>query len=220
MNVTLTLYKFITCRRDQHNISAVCDINISMQHSAQHSVELKVKEPLPKGMAGTWARTVFDHGPPGISAETQLMIGREPVNSRLYLVRGNSGYHYVVPLARDLDDDEVEAIARAWDATWPDGDFAINWTQNPRMDREVALRRARVRDDIAEQAAKRYHAQWLQSRVDEGWSFAHRLDPRGKRHPMLQAWHSLPERYRISERERFRTLLDVLESLDLTVTHE
>jgi RyR domain len=189
-----------------------------MQHTAKHSIEVKTPERLPKGAAGLWARTVRDHGPPGITAEADLLMGRELVSSRLWCEHGDTGYHYIVPLSRDLEESEADAIAQGWSDAYPEGDFVINWTQRAVSEAKVLSQQAELLDEIADAAAKQYHGRWLTAKVTEGWSFAHKLDGKHKKHPMLQPWENLPESYRVTERERFHTLLRVLEGLDLQIT--
>ena len=189
-----------------------------MRHSAKHSIEVKTPYRLPQGTAGLWARTVRDHGPPGITAEADILIGRELISSRLWCQPGTMGYHYIVPLSRDLEDSEADAIAQGWSDAYPDGDFVINWTQRAVAESRVEEQQADLLSEIAEAAAKQYHNTWHAAKVNEGWSFGHRLDGRNKRHPMLQPWENLPESYRVTERERFHTLLGVLEGLDLQIT--
>jgi hypothetical protein len=196
----------------------VTDHKYWMRHSAKHSIEVKIKEKLPKGIAGLWARTVRDHGPPGITAEAQLMRGRESIPSRLWCEHGNTGYHYIVPLSRDLEESEADAIAQGWSDCYPDGDFVINWTQRAVAESRVLEQQEDLLGEIAEAAAKQYHNTWQAGKVKEGWSFAHRADHKQKKHPMLQPWENLPASYKVTERNRFNTLLNVLEGLDLQIT--
>ena len=189
-----------------------------MRHSAKHSIEVKTKDRLPKGSAGLWARTVRDHGPPGITAEADVLIGRELISSRLWCEHGDTGYHYIVPLSRDLEEGEADAIVQGWHDAYPEGDFVINWTQRAVAESRVTEQQEELLGEIAEAAAKQYHNTWHTAKVNDGWSFAHKLDGKNRKHPMLQPWENLPESYRVTERERFHTLLSVLEGLDLQIT--
>jgi len=188
-----------------------------MRHTAVHSIEVKTTDPLPVGTPGLWARTVRDHGPPGITAQAQLLHGRRSIMSRLWCQQGQSGYHYVVPLTRDLEEHEADAIAQAWADAWPQGDFVINWTQRAVAQRTADTQQTAVLREIADTAARQYHRQWMDHKVKEGWNFGHSLDSRQRKHPMLQPWANLPDAYKTQERDRFITLLQVLESLDLDI---
>ena len=189
-----------------------------MRHTAKHSIEVKTQEKLPKGAAGLWARSVRDHGPPGITVAAQLMNGRDSVWSKLWCEHGSTGYHYIVPLSRDLEEAEADAIVQGWSDAYPTGDFVINWTQRAVAESVVDQQQADLLGEIAEAAAKQYHNTWHTAKVNQGWSFAHKLDGKNRKHPMLQPWENLPESYRVTERERFHTLLGVLEGLDLQIT--
>lgn len=188
-------------------------------HRPQHHIEIKTKESLPKGAAGLWARVVRDNGPNGITTSTDMLVGRELVNSRLYAIRGKTGTHYVVPLTRDLTNAEAVVIANAWDAAYPDGDFSMFWSQAPAAHPRTQQIQGKLLNMIAETAAKRYHNTWHQQMMEQGWRFGAKLRTSHKQHPMLQSWDNLPEKYRVTERERFNTLLKVLEGLDLTISH-
>lgn len=190
-----------------------------MPNSTPHSIELKTSKPLSKGQPGAWARIVIKHGPEGIAASSAIMMGREEVSSRLYCVHGKTGYHYVVPLSRDLTENEADAIAQAWDQAFPDGDFVINWSQDAAINENMLEVQQDMMKSIAEAAAKRYHSQWYNKKVDESWTFGHKMDPRARKHPMLQPWENLPSAYRNTEVAKFGVLLEVLESMNLKISH-
>lgn len=192
-----------------------------MTHSSpKHHIELKTREALPKGMAGRWARAVIKNGPEGIAVATEMLRGRELVNTRLYCVRGATGCHYVVPLARDLSDAEAERIARAWSDAYPDGDFVVNWSQDDGMEVEVRRVQDSMLEQIADTAAKHSHNRWYEGMVGDRWQWGPKMSRRNRMHPMLRPWDDLPEKYRSRERDRFITLLGVLEALDLRITRE
>lgn len=189
-----------------------------MQHRSQHHIELKTNEPLPKGASALWAKTIRDFGPNGVMSEIDILQGRELLNVKFYCVKGKSGYHYVIPLTRDLEESEADTIAEAWSEAYPEGDFIINWSQRDSIDHKIEIVQHRVTDSIVELAAKTYHNRWQQDKINEGWNFGHKLDARNRKHPMLQPWESLPEKYKVQERERFRTLLRILEGLNLKLS--
>lgn len=191
-----------------------------MHKSPHHHIELKTQTPLPKGEAGRWARTVMSSGPAGIVVATEMLRGRELVNTRLYCVHGATGCHYIVPLARDLTDDEAEAIARAWDQVYPDEDFAINWSQDEGMESRSREVQEDLLRQVADQGAKISHNRWYQRMVGDGWQWGPKMSGRNRMHPMLRQWDDLPEAYRSREREKFSTLLEILEAMDLRITRE
>ena len=191
-----------------------------MHKSPHHHIELKTRSPLPRDEAGRWGRTVMSSGPAGIAVATEMLRGRELVNTRLYCVHGATGCHYVVPLARDLTDDEAAAIARAWDEASPDGDFVINWSQDEGMETQAREVQEDLLREVADQGAKISHNRWYQKMVGEGWQWGPRMSTRNRMHPMLRQWDDLPEAYRSREREKFSTLLGILEAMDLRITRE
>lgn len=191
-----------------------------MHGSPNHQIELKTSERLPKGAAGLWARTVMRHGPRGVAIATEILRGRELVSTRLYCVRGESGYHYVVPLSRDLSDEEAETIVRAWSDAYPDGDFVVNWSQPAGAVLRSGWMRESMLGQVAEAAAKVSHNRWYQKTVGEGWQWGPRMSTRNRMHPMLRPWDDLPQKYRSRERDRFVTLLGVLEGMDLRITRD
>jgi hypothetical protein len=148
-----------------------------------------------------------------------MLIGRELVNTKLYASKGKTGWHYVVPLTRDLTSEEAATIAHAWDQHWSDGDFGVFWSQDVAAHPRSQQIQGKLLDMVAETAAKQYHNRWHQQMMEQGWRFGHKLHTQGKQHPMLQSWDNLSEKYKVTERDRFNTLLKVLEGLDLTITH-
>lgn len=190
-----------------------------MSKTTPHSIELKVTQQLPRDIAGEWARCVIHCAPSGLPATAAVMIGSEEVSSAFYCVHGKTGYHYVVPLARDLTEDEADAIANHWHQDFPDMDFVINWSQAVVNEQRLAQANADILHSISEAAAKRYHGEWYNQKVSENWSFGHRLDGKSRKHPMLQPWEQLPSAYRVNEVKRFKTLLSVLESMDLRIAY-
>jgi hypothetical protein len=195
-------------------------INIHMRGSPHHRIELKTTDRLPKGAAGLWARTVIKHGPRGTAVAAEILRGRELVSTRLYCIRGSSGYHYIVPLSRDLSDGEAEAIVKAWSDAYPDGDFVVNWSQPAQASLRSEKLLKSMSDQMAEAAAKISHNRWYQRTVGEGWQWGPRMSVRNRMHPMLRPWDDLPQKYRSRERDRFVTLLDVLEGMGLRISRD
>lgn len=191
-----------------------------MHKSPHHHIELKTKDPLPKGWAGRWAREVMRHGPEGIVVATELLRGRELVNTMLYCVHGATGCHYIVPLARNLSDAEVDSIAKAWNDAWKDGDFVINWSQDDQMEEDVRVLQTNLLEQIVDTAAKQSHNRWYENMVEDRWQWGPKMSTKNKMHPMLRPWDDLPEKYRSRERDRFNTLLGVLEGMNLRITQD
>lgn len=191
----------------------------AMHNLPEHHIELKTPVALPAGQAGRWAATVIKSGPNGIAVATDILRGRELINTRFYGIKGSSGHHYVVPLARDLTDTEAARIAQRWSESYPDGDFVINWSQRDGMQTTMNRVKVDAKDSIIETAAKMHHTQWYDDLMGAGWTWSPKFSQTQKMHPNLRPWHELPEKIKSRERDKFAKLLGVLEALDLHVTH-
>lgn len=163
-----------------------------------------------------WMACVQEHGPPGIVAS----IETKPNGGQLSFYRRKNqdgSNHYVSVLARDLGSEEATGIAKGFSEKNPTGDFMIHWSQpetEPKADGGVKEDILRA---IALEAAKKNHNRWLSNRVDEGWRFGIKHDPRAKTSPTCRDWDSLPESYRRAEYRRMMALLEILESMNLQI---
>lgn len=188
-----------------------------MKHSHCY-ISLTVDESLSDLDISKWLKTIEVMSPTGTMANANIIVDGHQKSSRIYLVKSKNKLVYVVPLSRDLMDNEASKIAIAWDKCWPNKDFEIRYSQI-----ESGLRRKResadtVLDQIAEDMAKKLHSDWVKEKVDQHWNYGPRYNTLHKQHPMLLPWEQLPKKQKLAEIERARKSLDILDSINLKIS--
>jgi hypothetical protein len=182
---------------------------------AHPHIRLIVSEPLSPQDAKLWLSTVNDVLPRGLPAEIEITVKGQPKSSKFYNTKSNGQHCYVIPLSRDPNVGEAQAVTTAWAEAYPEGDFEIDYSSAGaaaavKKDLEdVGLR------EIAMEAAKLNHNVWLTEMSDQGWSYAQKFDQRQKRTPMLRPWEQLSNKYRAQELRRFDGLMEVLHRMNL-----
>lgn len=166
----------------------------------------------------TWISAVMETGPDGVVVPT--LKGASGETMRFYRRSEDGKNRYIASLSRNLTTDEATAIARTFSESYPEGDFDIHWSQEPKKDTKYE----EVSDDllkgIAVEAAKLNHNHWLRKRTDEGWRFGVSHDDNQKTSPMCRDWEQLPQSYKRSELQRMMTLLEVVERMNLRLVRK
>jgi len=188
--------------------------------AAHPHIKLVVTTPLSKTVARTWLETVRASLPSGMTGEAEIIRDGKPKTSNFYHVRSQGHDCYVVPLSRDPNVSEAQAVATAWDKSAPEGDFEIDYSsagtasEVKRDVEETGLR------EIAMEAAKLNHNAWLSEMSQQGWRYGNQFNQRDKRNPMLMPWDQLSPKYRIREINRFDKLMEVLDRMQLQLVRK
>jgi len=181
-----------------------------------HYIKLTVDKKLSKKETKTWFAVINRHAPNGTVTGHQMKHPENgPANIRLIHKKYLSGKHaYMVPLTRDLRDDEVEKIANVWDRVQKEGDFEIEgsfdsyyYTAQPE---ENPVDLEKNMDEFANQVSKKIHTKWYNEKIRDGWRFG-KLDLENKMSPMMRPWDELPEEKRKVDEELPQMFLDYLE---------
>ncbi len=194
-------------------------INIIMRYNHSY-ISLMVDGMLPGDVANKWRETVRILSPNGTVSSATIMVDGSPKESDLYVVRKGNATCYVVPLSRDLLEDEAGKIAIAWSRLWDDGDFEITFRQPESSRQRKQEQVAAVLDQLAENIAKLLHAKWLHGKAEHHWSYSPRYSPAQKQHPMMLPWEQLPAKHKRSEIERTRDTLEILDSINLKIARK
>lgn len=187
-----------------------------MRYNHNH-IALTVKGMLPTETARKWRETVQTYGPNGIVSAANVMVGGYPKDSDLYADRNGKGITYVVPLSRDLLEDEAGKIAIAWSRIHSDGDFEISFSQLEASEQRKKQEISAVFDHLAENIAKKLHAAWIDDKVSHHWRYSTRYNPAMKQHPMLLPWEQLPTKQKKLAIERAKDTLEILDSINLKI---
>jgi hypothetical protein len=168
----------------------------------------------------SWMKTVRDNAPDGILSSTEITIGGKTKQSGGYVSKQGNSWHYTIPTTRDLSLPEVQKIAIAWDKAYPDGDFEIDYSSAGESDEHREDLKINGLKEIAMSAAKAYHTNWVSEQTDHGWSYGTKFDQNNKRNPMLMPWENLSDRAKLRELKRFEALLEILDQMDLRLSHK
>lgn len=186
--------------------------------SSHPHITLITPSTLDRTMQQRWLDTVEKYAPNGVKGSTDILSKGQRKQSEFYVRKiSDTRGGYVVPLTRDLSEDEAGLIAVAWDRTYPEGDFDIDFSQSDQSTSLKAAAQEDILNEIAEQVAKRFHADWVRDKTNEGWSYGdrnnrvHRMDSR------LLPWEQLTENAKLSEIARVRKMLAILESINLRI---
>jgi rubredoxin len=72
-------------------------------------------------------------------------------------------------------------------------------------------------DETVEMLAEAEHERWMQSMLDDGWSYAPDADPEKKQNVCLLPWSELPEEEKEKDRDLVRGIPNVLAQAGYTI---
>jgi len=187
--------------------------------SRNHSfISLTVTEPLSKSDLKRWFEVAQRIAPNGTIVGEPIMVDGRNNTSMFYLETKPNKSIYVIPLSRDLTEDEAGKIAIAWDRTWDTADFEIDFSQHEQSVLRKQKQIQRVLDEVAQEAAKRQHNEWVNQRVKDGWRYSIKYNQRQRCHPMIKPWDQLNTKQQLQETERVLKLFEFLKSINLHLT--
>jgi len=162
-----------------------------------------------------WYNAVLEYGPTGVISSTELRPDNK--QQRFYRRIINGKDCYTIVLSRDLTLDEANNIAKHIDGKIPDIDFEITWSQKPTIDTKYEKIGEDILKSIALEAAKRNHSIWVNKKINEGWRYGQNFHSRNKISPMCRDWDALSETYKKAEYHRMKSLLNVLDEMNLSL---
>lgn len=184
------------------------------------NITLITPEPLDKYFAKRWRDTVRKYLPNGVQGSADIISNGHRKQSDFYITKFGKRGGYVVPLTRDLTEDEAGIIAVAWDKACPDGDFTVDFSQAQQSKIHKAFIQENILNEIAEQVAKRLHADEVKTRVEEGWNYGPRKDKVMRLDPKLLPWEQLSNKTKIVEIARVRKTLEILEAINFNIVRK
>jgi hypothetical protein len=178
-------------------------------------IALIVPDQLGKDTRRLWMSTAKTHMPNGIHAAASVKLKGEMMDSMGYTYKQDSRWFYIIPTSRDLTVSEVQKIAMAWNDTYPDGDFEIDYSSTGDADeRHTEIENNSLRE-LALAAAKLHHARWVSEQSAQGWRYGIKFNQTNKHSPLMMPWENLSARAKIQELKRFEALLEILNQMDL-----
>lgn len=160
-------------------------------------VRLKTSEPLSKGEALAWYNCVKNLAPNGTLASVQTTDpqGDPDVVFMVHKQTKGGTHYYVIPLTRDLSNEEVEVIELAY----PEGEIETS-SEDVKAARQgpadAVVMDEELYNSLCETLAKHQHQRWYEARANAGWSFGLMVNEQSKQHPLMRPWEDLPTKYR------------------------
>jgi hypothetical protein len=170
-------------------------------------------------MANKWLDIVLELAPAGLHSAANIVVNGNSKATKFYTKNVDDGISYVIPLTRDLLDDEAGIIAVAWDRAFPEQDFTIDFSQAYKPNKKIEAEKQNVFSTIAIDAAKKMHATWLQEKINNNWRYGLRFSPVNHTHPMMRPWEQLSDKQRTIEIDRVKQLLQILDSNNLQIVY-
>lgn len=175
---------------------------------------LSTPNKLSKNYAMAWRDLVKKFAPNGAVGSASIMVQGHQKTSVFYSKKEGNEYWYIIPLTRDLTNEEAGVLAIAWSHKY-DGDFEIEFSQATQMQSNKTKLRSDALSAIAEAAAKISHNKWVNAKVSEGWNYGPSYNRVMRKHPMLLPWEQLGKQIKEHEIDRALDLLEFIESANL-----
>lgn len=177
-------------------------------------IALVTEQPLEQEVIRAWFSCVKQHAPSGVllNIPTSDDKGMPKTVCMVHREQGNQ-HRYMVPLARDLAENEGDSIVDAFGDLHPDLDFDVQSSATHGDDTKdnppVIVDQARY-VALCTAWAKRQHDTWMKDREENGWRYGTTFSMKDKTNPLIMPWEQLPEKYRKIDLDEPQALLDLL----------
>jgi RyR domain len=173
-------------------------------------IKIIVPQPLDAAHMLSWFGTVQNTLPSGMIGHTDMVTNHATKSTRYFCHRTRNGKMcYVIPLVRDMDVSEAHDVVRAWCQAYREGDFLIDYSQTPGLLKPQPLE-ANKMAAVMEAWCKLQHKRWMESLLEQGWSYGVAINSKQKTHPWLQPWEQLPSQAQRKHTQSVRDLLEIL----------
>lgn len=183
-------------------------------------IELCVESELDRATARLWLQTVSENLPSGVPAAANIRVKGQPKTTDFYVVKRKNLVCYRVPLSRDLGVNEVQKIVLAWNSVYPEGDFEIDYSSSGTAHARLQEVTELGIKQIAMEAARHSHSQWIQSMTQQGWRYGQKFNQQQLTNPKLRPWDELGSKYKLEELDRFLKLMEVLDRMNLRLARK
>lgn len=178
-------------------------------------VALVTAEPIERETVKAWFSCVRSAAPAGIMLAIPTTDDRGLPQTVCLVHRETSAKHfYMIPLTRDLEDEETAAIVAAFSALGIDGDFEVEASAShlsaPEQPETGVVIDENKYLELCMAWAKRQHELWMKDRIEQGWRYGTELSISSKTNPLLRPFEQLPDQYRKPNLDEPQALLDLL----------
>lgn len=181
----------------------------------EHFIQLVTEEKLNKDWIKKWYQTVKNNAPSGvISGIEQSDDQGEPRVTKLIRRENKNGENkYIIPLTRDLTNEETERIIEKWSkifgSEW-DVDISASPQEFQQDTGDIAYIDEETYSELCHQITKQQHNKWCRQKVEDGWEYGPKYSLKNKTHPMLLSWDQLPEKWKEIDYELPEIIIDTL----------
>ncbi len=177
-------------------------------------IALIVKEDPDIELAKSWYQCVKSRAPHGVIDTVEASDDQGSKQAAMVKRKEDDTYFLMIPLTRDLLEDEASRIIATFTADHPDTDFDIEATvvktgENGAPPPSINIDQERY-IELCTSLSKKQHEDWVRSRTAEGWRYGPQLNMIEKTHPLLRTWDQLPDRYQTIDLEQPQRLIDLL----------
>ena len=166
----------------------------------QFNITLSVQEKLDAKWLNALLSIIKNTGPDDILKSVQVYdeIGNEKL-VRMRCLQNGDNLSYIVPLMRNLTEQEVEKVVIVWDQIFDTTDKYIIDTSTPYTGLDP---NAEGEDDAVEKHPssnadlQNFHSEWSKALLNNGWRYGTNYDLTNKTHPLLLPWEQLPRSYK------------------------
>jgi hypothetical protein len=178
-------------------------------------IALVSREAADRTLVKAWFSCVRQHAPTGLLLAIPTTDDKGMPQTVCLVHRETKTKHcYMVPLTRDLEDDEAARIVNAFSALAPEGEFDVETSASHLSGPEKPEASVNFNEDkyldLCMAWAKRQHEKWLKDRTEQGWRYGTELSMSAKTNPLLRPFEQLPDQYRVPNFEEPQALLDLL----------
>jgi hypothetical protein len=162
-------------------------------------IKLITEKELDKDSVKAWFHCVKRYAPSGVLKTVNMVNDKgKPSGVALIHREGEETNSYLVPLTRDLNEEEIDTIVQEFAKKKPDIDFTIESNET----KLTAKNNASISLDAAKHLSlctaleKAKHENWVRERTDGGWRYGTEFDADEKTHPLILPWDQLPDRFK------------------------
>jgi hypothetical protein len=180
-------------------------------------VALVTPQPVERDLVKAWFACVRASAPTGTLLSIPSVDDKGMPRTVCLVHRETKDKHlYIVPLTRDLEEDEAAKVVAAFAEIGAEGDFEVetsasHLTRDPEPESDVVIDQGKYLE-LCTAWAKRQHETWMNDRVAQGWRYGTEMSFQGKTNPLLLPFEQLPPQYRTPNLEEPQALLDLLNS--------
>lgn len=188
---------------------------------SHHYITLITPEKLEQSITKRWKNIVEKYLPNGVEGSANILVNGHQKQSNFYIKKINNKLGgYVIPLTRDLTEDEVGLIAVAWNKAYSEGDFIIDFSQSEQSKVIKTALKDDILNELSTAIAKKIHSKWINTKVIDGWSYGPKFSKIHHKDSKLLPWEQCSKQFKLNEINKVKTMFAMLESLGFNLVRK